>query len=61
VVVAHNRIDFEALARQYYEEERRHAGIVCAVRRPPRDCATLLITLLNDRTAAEFKDQLLYV
>ena len=61
VVVTHNRTDFEELARQYYEEERRHAGIICAVRRPPRDCAVRLIALLNDRTAAECVDQLLYV
>jgi predicted nuclease of predicted toxin-antitoxin system len=61
VVVTHNRTDFEELARQYYEEGRSHAGIICAVRRPPRDCATRLLALLNDRTASEFENHLLYV
>lgn len=61
VVVTHNRIDFEELARRYFEEGWTHAGIVCAVRRPPRACATRLLALLNERTAAEFVNQLLYI
>jgi predicted nuclease of predicted toxin-antitoxin system len=61
VVVTHNRVDFEALARQYYEEGRDHAGIICAVRRSPRECATRLLALLNDRTASEFENHRLYV
>ncbi len=61
VVVTHNRIDFEELARQYYEEGRIHAGIICAVRRSPRECATRLLALLNDRTTSEFENHLLYV
>lgn len=61
VVVTHNRSDVEALARRYFEEGRSHAGIICAVRRPPRDTARRLVALLNDRTAGEFVDQLLYI
>lgn len=61
VVVTHNRSDFEELARQYYKEERTHAGIICAVRRGPRESATRLLALLNDRTASEFENHLLYI
>lgn len=61
VLVTHNRTDFEDLARRYFEEGRSHSGIICAVRRPPRECARRLISLLNDRTAAEFVNQLLYI
>lgn len=61
VVVTHNQGNFENLARRYFQEGRTHAGIICAVRRPPRECARRLLTLLNDRTAAEFENQLLYI
>ena len=61
VFVTHNRTDFEALAVQYFEEDRTHRGIICAVRRPPHECAQRLMTLLNDRTTAEFVNQLLYI
>jgi hypothetical protein len=61
VLVTHNRTDFEDLARRYFEEGRTHSGIICAVRRPSRECARRLIALLNDRTAAEFVNQLLYI
>ncbi|WP_022836549.1 DUF5615 family PIN-like protein [Salisaeta longa] len=60
MLVTHNRTDFEKLARRYFEEERTHAGIICAFRRSPYECALRLISLLNSRTAEEFKDQLLY-
>ena len=61
VLVTHNRSDFEALARRYAEEGQSHTGIVCAVRRPPRDMARRLVEVLNNRTAGEFVNQLLYI
>lgn len=61
VFVTHNRVDLEELAVRYFEEDRTHAGIVCAVRRSPNECARWLISLLNERTATEFEDQLLYI
>jgi hypothetical protein len=33
IVVTHNRLDFEALARQWWSQSKEHAGIVLAVRR----------------------------
>ena len=61
VLVTHNRVDFEILARRYFEEGRSHSRIVCAVRRPSHECARRLMALLNDRTAAEFAGHLLYI
>lgn len=33
VLITHNRVDFEELARQWWKQSREHAGIVLAVRR----------------------------
>jgi uncharacterized protein with PIN domain len=61
VLVTHNRTDFERLAVHYFEAGRTHEGIICAVRRPPGGCARRLMRLLNERTAEDFENQLLYV
>lgn len=61
VVVTHNRADFEELAARYFEEGRAHAGIVCAFRRPPREIVARLIRLINEHTADELKNQLVYI
>jgi hypothetical protein len=29
-------VDFETLARRYFEEKKAHSGIIIAVRRPPK-------------------------
>jgi predicted nuclease of predicted toxin-antitoxin system len=39
VLVTHNRAHFEALASEYLEQGRSHAGIIVAVQRPYRDIA----------------------
>jgi hypothetical protein len=51
----------EKLAVQYFEDDRMHKGIICAVRRPPGECARRLLSLLNERTAEDFENQLLYI
>ena len=33
VLITHNRVHFESLAREWYGESKEHAGIVLAVRR----------------------------
>jgi predicted nuclease of predicted toxin-antitoxin system len=33
IVITHNRIDFENLAKSWYPESKEHAGIVLAMRR----------------------------
>ncbi|NBC19396.1 MAG: hypothetical protein GVY18_18985 [Bacteroidetes bacterium] len=60
-LVTHNRTDFEALAVQYFEEGRMHWGIICAFRRPPHDLADRLVRLLNEHTAADLKNQVVYL
>lgn len=61
VIVTHNRVHFEQLARQYIEARRRHSGIIVAVRRPYYDIARRLLVLLNQTTADEMSNQLLYI
>jgi hypothetical protein len=35
VFLTHNRVDFEKLAVEYFEQGHQHAGIIIAARRPP--------------------------
>ncbi len=60
-LLTHNRTDFEALAREYADAGRPHFGILIAVRRPPYDLARRLLLLLNQITAEEMHDQVLYI
>lgn len=52
---------FEAVAVQYFEEGRIQWGIICVFRRPPHDLADRLVRLLNDHTAADLKNQVVYL
>jgi predicted nuclease of predicted toxin-antitoxin system len=60
-VLTHNRIHFEELARGYYAAGRKHHGIIIAVRRLPNDVANRLLVLLNDLSAEEFEDRVVYI
>lgn len=60
-LLTHNRTDFEALHRGYVEEERTHHGIILANRRPPHKLTKRLLSLLDQETADELKNQLLYI
>lgn len=60
-LLTHNRADFEALARQYFSQGRRHYGIIIAVRRPPHEIVRRLLVVLNQTTADEMVNQLRYV
>ena len=61
VLVTHNRRDFELLIQEYFTNSLRHAGLIIAVRRPPRDLTMRVLALLNRNTADEFVNQILYV
>jgi hypothetical protein len=61
VLVTHNRRDFELLVQEYFAKGIRHAGLIIAVRRPPRDLTLRLLTALNQCTADEFVDQVFYL
>lgn len=52
-LVTHNRSDFEALIQSYFENNRKHYGVILAVRCPPQAIAQKLIAILNRTTADE--------
>lgn len=60
-LLTHNRVDFEALARAYVLEHRHHAGILLAVRRPPREIAHRLCALLSKPSGTNLADQVRYL
>jgi len=60
-LLTHNRVDFEALARSYFEHQKSHSGIIIAVRRHPRELAERILLLLNLYTADEMENQLRYI
>ena len=60
-ILTHNRVDFEALARSYYEEEKTHSGIIIAVRRRPTELSQRVLKLLNSYTAEEIENQIKYI
>jgi hypothetical protein len=61
VLVTHNRRDFELLVQEYFAHGLRHAGLLMAVRRPPRDLAMRVLALLNRNAADEFANQVFYL
>ena len=40
-ILTHNRTDFEVLAREYFEQERMHYGVIIAVRNPYQEIRPL--------------------
>ena len=59
--ITHNRVDFEALHRQYLAAHKEHWGIAIVSRRLPRAMVINLLRLLNRMTADELRNQLFYV
>lgn len=60
-IVTHNRIDFEELAQEYFASGKNHYGIVIAVQRQPRDIAKRLLDVLDNFTADEMRNQIIYI
>jgi len=60
-ILTHNRVDFERLAEEYRVAGRHHAGIIISVRRPPYEVTRRLLVLLNQVTAEEMDDQVMYI
>ncbi|MCA1994348.1 MAG: DUF5615 family PIN-like protein [Coleofasciculus sp. S288] len=60
-ILTHNLTDFEDLAREYFEQERLHYGIIIAVRNPYQEIVRRLLTILNSTTADEMENQILYI
>ncbi len=61
VLLTHNRVDFEKLAKQYFEQNKTHFGIIVAVRRLPNEMVNRLLQILNQNTADEMINQILYI
>jgi hypothetical protein len=61
VLLTHNRVDFEELAKQYFEEDKTHYGIIIAVRRLPNEMAQRLLEILNQTMAEEMINQIRYI
>ena len=61
VLLTHNRVDFEELAGQYFEQNKTHYGIIVAVRRLPNEMTQRLLDILNYTTADEMVNQIRYI
>src|SRR5688500_8013678 len=61
VFITHNRVDFEKLAVDYFEQGQRHAGIIVAVRRHSAQIASRLLAILGSTTCDEMVNQLRYI
>jgi len=60
-LLTHNRVDFENLAREYFESGKTHFGIIIAVRRLPQKVARRLLMILNNTSHDEMKNPLIYI
>ena len=60
-IVTHNRTDIEDMAKQYFETDQEHYGIIIAVRRSPYEIARRLLRILNQVTADEMQNQIRYI
>ncbi len=61
VLLTRNRVHFEGLARSYFSSGRKHFGIIIAVRRLPNEIANRVLVLLNELSAEEFEDRVVYI
>lgn len=61
VLLTHNRVDFEILAKEYFEQDKTHYGIIIAVRRLPNEMTQRLLGVLNYTTADEMINQIRYI
>lgn len=60
-ILTHNRIDFEHLAREYFEQEKMHFRTLVAVRKPYQEVVRRLLAILNSTTNDEMENQILYI
>ena len=60
-LVTHNRVDFERLVQKYFNRDKKHYGIIFAVRHSPQEIARRLLIILNNVTADEMENQVKYI
>ena len=61
LIVTHNRVDFEQLAVEYFNEGKVHHGIIISTFKSPRAIADEVIAILDRYSAEEFINQIIYV
>ena len=61
VIVTHDRVDFELLAKKYFENNRSHKGVIIAHHRHPNMIAERLLKLIDRNTAEAMVDQIVYI
>lgn len=60
-ILTHNRGDFQRQAEFYFAQGVPHAGIIIAVRRSPQEVVRRLMLILNQVTADEMINQVVYI
>jgi len=60
-ILTHNRTDFEELAAEYFASGKNHCGIVILADNSPQEIARRMISILNDFTADEMTNQIIYI
>ena len=60
-LLTHNRVHFEVLAKSYFEKNKTHWGIIIAVRRSSYEIVQRLLSILNQVTADDMKNQIRYI
>lgn len=60
-LVTHNRNDFEKLAQEYFEGQKKHFGIIIVVRHPYQEIVRRLLLILDSTTADEMENQVVYI
>ena len=60
-LLTHNRIHFEALAREYFDAGKTHYGMIIATRRPVYELVQRLLVILNHVTADEMENHTRYI
>ena len=60
-VVTHNRVDFEKQHLILLESGMSHYGVIIAKRRKDTEVVSKLLSLLDDVTAEEMKNQIRYI
>lgn len=53
--------DPEQLAQEYFNQDKKHYGIIFAVRHSPQEIARRLSIILNNVTADEMENQVRYI
>ncbi len=60
-ILTQDRVDFEELAAEYFAMGKNHYGIVILADNSPQEIAHRTIAILNDLTADEMKNQIIYI